>query len=69
LERRRANLDFVLQVIRRHPGIPILQLVVVLSKGLGLSRNKVIEYLKTLDGAGLIYEKQYKVYPRPKPSS
>jgi len=64
LERRRANLDFILDVVRRYPGLPIHQLTPALQKKLGVSREKVIEYLRILDKAGLIYERGYKVYPR-----
>ena len=53
-----------MQLVRRNPGIPVVRLRGVIGKEMGLSRKTVIEDLKTLQAAGSIYERNFRVYAR-----
>jgi len=64
LERRRQNLDWLVEIVRANPGVNLHRLIDAFSKETGLSRGTVIEYLKMLERAGYTRVRGFKVYPR-----
>ena len=61
-ERRRENLEWFESVIERNPGAKLHKIVAAFSKASGLKRETVLEYLRTLQMAGVVYERWGKLY-------
>ena len=66
-EKRRQRLEWIVQVVRRNPGISVARLRGLVQKETGLKPATIITDLKALQAGGYLYERNFKIYPREVP--